>query len=105
MVDNKNKKPEENDLESELPSKKKKKNPSFIDTIKDFTKPKTKIAAKKAPVTFNLGVAVILFLFYLSIMIVSRTFATFLLILPTLYILARYMKLEREQSAKHQTPN
>lgn len=53
---------------------------------------------KSAPMTFNLGVAIILFFAYLSITIVCIPSQPQLLIVlvPTVYILIRYIKLERE---------
>ena len=97
------KKKKKSDLESELPDKKRKKS-SIIDQLKDYIHPPAKTAMQKAPITFNVGLAIILFFFYLSIMIVGGISQPiiFLLILPTLYIIVRYIKLEREQSAAKQ---
>lgn len=54
--------------------------------------------SKKIPITFNLGLTIILFFCYLSISIVAipTSPALLLIILPTIYIFVRYMKLERE---------
>ena len=51
------------------------------------------------PMTFNIVLSSLLFLCYLSIMIVSVPTAPSLLIIiiPTLYIIIRHIKLEREQ--------
>lgn len=98
-------KKKKSDLELELPDKKRKK-PSLISKLKDFVQPPAKAAIKKVPITFNVGLAVTLFFFYLSIMIVGGPSQPllFLLIIPTIYIIARYIKLEREQSARIQQP-
>lgn len=60
-------------------------------------KPDTTLS-KKIPLTFNVGLAIILFFIYLSILfvVVSSFPAIIFLILPTLYILVKYIKLERE---------
>lgn len=79
--------PEDLDFEKE-------RKPSFLSKLKNFTKSQR----KKAPVTFNVGIAIILFFIYLSVTFVSiPTFPQLLLVLvPTMYILLRYIKLERD---------
>jgi len=71
-----------------------KKKTSFISKLKKFAEgPK-----RKVPITFNLGLAIILFFCYLSVTFVSipTTPALLIVLLPTLYILLRYIKLERD---------
>lgn len=85
-------------LEDEFVEKKQKKTP-LIERIRDFVQPQTNTIQKKAPVTFNVGLAIILFFFYVSIMITGGPSQPmiFLLAIPTLYILARYISLERKR--------
>ena len=74
--------------------------PSLLDQIRDavsvsynpFSKP-------RVPLTFGMGVAIILFFTYLSIAFVCLQNYPFLLfiIIPTLWALARLIKLERER--------
>lgn len=84
-------------LEDEFVTRKPKK-PSVVDRLRDFAQPPTTAIQKKAPITFNVGLAVILFFFYISIMITGGPSqpVIFLLAVPTLYILARYISLERK---------
>jgi len=81
------------DDEEKYPYKEKEK-PSFL---KEVFKKRGK--SKNIPVTFNVGLSVILFFIYLSVLIVGVPKAPILLlvILPTLYIIIRHIKLEREQ--------
>lgn len=69
------------------------KEPSFMTKLKAIFKKQ----GKRAPLTFNVGIAVILFLCYLSIIFVSLPTQPQLLfiLIPTLYILVRYIQLER----------
>jgi uncharacterized membrane protein len=85
-------KEEEEKSKTKKTEKKKQQSPKF--TFKNPLKKQT----KKVPLTFNIGLAVILFLSYLSVAFVSLpTFPQLLIIiLPTLYILIKYIKLERE---------
>ena len=68
---------------------------SLLNTIKNLFQKKK----KDIPMTFNIGLSVLLFFCYLSIMFVSVPTAPSLLIIiiPTLYIIVRHIKLEREQ--------
>ena len=86
------------DLESELPSKKKKKQ-SLWSKIAEFTRPQTMIVKKKAPLTFNVALSAALIFIYLSAMVTVGTQypVIFIFILPVIYILARQIKLERDQ--------
>ena len=86
------------DLESELPSKKKKKQ-SLWSKISEFTRPQTMIVKKKAPLTFNVALSAALIFIYLSAMVTVGTQypVIFIFILPVIYILARQIKLERDQ--------
>ena len=86
------------DLESELPSKKKKKQ-SLWTKIAEFTRPQTMIVKKKAPLTFNVALSAALIFIYLSAMVTVGTQypVIFIFILPVIYILARQIKLERDQ--------
>jgi hypothetical protein len=71
-----------------------KKKSSFKSKLESLTRSQ----GKKVPITFNVGVALILFFCYLSITFVSLpTYPQLLIVLlPTLYILIRYIKLERD---------
>ena len=97
------KKPEFEDLESELPQKKKK-NQSLMSKIwvkiVESMSQQTPLM-KKIPLTFNVVLSGALILVYISIMIAIGTFhpIVFFFILPILYILARQIKLERKQLA------
>ena len=76
----------------------KEKKPSFLEKIREiFKKRDSKI--KGVPVTFNVGLSVILFVVYFIVLIVGMQRDPYLLfiIIPTLYILIRHIKLEREQ--------
>ena len=86
------------DLESELPSKKKKKQ-SLWSKIAEFTRPQTMVVKKKAPLTFNVALSAALIFIYLSAMVTVGTQypVIFIFILPVIYILARQIKLERDQ--------
>ena len=86
------------DLESELPSKKKKKQ-SLWSKIAEFTRPQTMVVKKKAPLTFNVALSAALIFIYLSVMVTVGTQypVIFIFILPVIYILARQIKLERDQ--------
>lgn len=90
------------ELESEfMPKDKKpvKKGDSVFTKVKDYFQPdKSLNVKKKVPLTFNVGVALILFFFYFSIMITGGPSQPiiFVLAVPTLYILARYISLERK---------
>ena len=86
------------DLESELPSKKKKKQ-SLWTKIAEFTRPQIMVVKKKAPLTFNVALSAALIFIYLSAMVTVGTQypVIFIFILPVIYILARQIKLEREQ--------
>jgi len=87
---------EENEEESVKYPKEKKL--SFLEKIKKiFKKRDSKI--KGVPVTFNVGLSVILFVIYFMVLIVGMQRDPYLLfiIIPTLYILIRHIKLEREQ--------
>jgi Flp pilus assembly protein TadB len=55
---------------------------------------------KKVPLTFNVALSCILCLIYFSILITVGTYypLIFIFIIPILYILARQIKLEREQN-------
>lgn len=81
------------ELRDELTGKSK---PSII---KQLSKKLIKPHKEKVPLTFNTGVAILLFFCYLSITLVSVTTQPQLLIIliPTLYVLVRYIKLEREK--------
>lgn len=89
-----------------MPKKRKKRDEPNLDFIEDKKKPSPlsklknygKGQKRKVPITFNVGVAIILFFCYLSITFVSLPAAPELLIIliPTLYILVRYIQLERE---------
>ena len=70
---------------------------SFTSKLKKLSKPKN-----TAPITFNLGIVIILFFLYLAVTILTAPTQPLLLLifLPTLYILARYMKLERDPDTK-----
>lgn len=52
----------------------------------------------RAPMTFNVGIALILFFVYGSLFIVSAPSQPilFVILVPTLYILIRYIRLERD---------
>jgi len=52
---------------------------------------------RRVPVTFNVGVAVLLIIAYLGLAFVSVPIALYLLVilLPTIYIFIRYIQLER----------
>lgn len=69
---------------------------SFIDKLKEKV---IKPNKQKVPLTFNTGVALLLFFCYLSITFVCiPTQPQLLLILvPTLYVLIRHIRLEREK--------
>ena len=86
------------DLESELPSKKKKKQ-SLWSKIAEFTRPQTMVVKKKAPLTFNVALSAALIFIYLRAMVTVGTQypVIFIFILPVIYILARQIKLERDQ--------
>ncbi len=86
------------DLESELPSKKKKKQ-SLWTKLTEFVRPQTMIVKKKAPLTFNVALSAALIFIYLSAMVTVGTQypVIFIFILPVIYILARQIKLERDQ--------
>ncbi len=86
------------DLESELPSKKKKKQ-SLWTKLTEFTRPQTMVVKKKAPLTFNVALSAALIFIYLSAMVTVGTQypIIFIFILPVIYILARQIKLERDQ--------
>lgn len=86
------------DLESELPHKKKKKQ-SLWSKIAEFTRPQTMVVKKKAPLTFNVALSAALIFIYLSAMVTVGTQypVIFIFILPVIYILARQIKLERDQ--------
>ena len=86
------------DLESELPSKKKKKQ-SLWSKIAEFTRPQTMVVKKKAPLTFNVALSAALIFIYLSAMVTVGTQypVIFIFILPVIYIVARQIKLERDQ--------
>lgn len=83
---------------------KKKQSASIFSQIKEYISPSVQFTAKKAPITFNVGLSLILFFFYLSIMIVGGPSQPmlFLFTLPTMYILARYIQLERKRSDEQQ---
>jgi len=70
------------------------KKPSFMSKFENLFQKKK----QKVPLTFNVGIAIILFFCYLSITFVSLPTQPQLLIIliPTLYIIARHIKLERE---------
>lgn len=81
-----------------------KKKPSIIDKFREkFIKPQK----KKLPITFNVGVAILLFVCYFSVLMVSIPmyaltepavlFILLFVLVPTLYILIRYIILEREK--------
>jgi len=96
---------EEEDLESEfLPKKIKKSTPIAIHNITNIFSSFKEKTVQRAPITFNIGLSIILFFFYLSIMVVGGPAQPllFLLIIPTLYIIARYIKLERKQNESKQ---
>ena len=78
-----------------LDRRKKEKKPSIFSKLKGFSEGRK----SNLPVTFNVGLNIILFLVYFSIMIVSvPTYpALLIIILPTLYVIVRGIKLEREQ--------
>ena len=86
------------DLESELPSKKKKKQ-SLMSQFMELVKPQTMVVKKKAPLTFNVALSAALIFIYLSAMVTVGTQypVIFIFILPVIYILARQIKLERDQ--------
>ena len=96
------------DLESELPQrnpKRKKQNifTQLINSVKSFTKKTT----QRAPITFNIGLSLILFFSYISMLVVGLTSGItqpifLLLIVLTLYIIIRYVKLERERDVQQQ---
>jgi uncharacterized membrane protein len=69
---------------------------TFAERVKAVLRPDNK---KHTPISFNVGVAVILFFIYLIISFVSLPAAPALLIvlIPTLYILLRYIRLERDK--------
>jgi hypothetical protein len=93
------------DLDSELPKvKKKKKQPRFLTEIQDSFQSASSNVAKRAPITFNIGVSLILFFFYVSIMITSLPSQPILLllILPTLYIIISHIRLERKYYKQQQ---
>jgi hypothetical protein len=71
------------------------KKPTVAERIQKFLKTDRR---KHTPITFNVGVAIILFFCYCAISIISVPSAPMLLLvlLPTLYILIRYIKLERD---------
>lgn len=71
-----------------------KKKSSFMSKLREWTKG----SGNRVPITFNVGLAILLFFCYLSVTFVSLpTFPELLLILvPTMYILLRYIKLERD---------
>lgn len=73
-----------------------KKEPLFA-KLQKLVKPK-----KQAPVTFNVGIAIILFFVFLglAVIIVPVQPMLLLLFLPTLYILIRYIKLSRDSYGK-----
>lgn len=70
------------------------KKPSFATKLKNLLKHQ----GKRAPITFNVGVAIILFFSYLSITFVSMPAQPqlLLILLPTLYILVVFIRSERE---------
>jgi hypothetical protein len=86
------------DLESELPSKKKKKQ-SLLSKIVEFARPQTIMVKKKAPLTFNIVLSVALIFIYLNVLVMigAQVPLIFVFILPIVYILVRQIKLEREQ--------
>jgi hypothetical protein len=71
------------------------KKPTVAERIQKILKTERK---KRTPITFNVGVAMLLVVAYLAITVMSVPEAPFLLLvlLPTLYILIRYIKLERD---------
>lgn len=85
-------------LEDEFVSKKPKRKQSLVSKLMDHVEPQKEKVFKRAPITFNVGLAIILFLFYFSIMFVGGPAnpMLFLLVIPTLYIIARYIRLERD---------
>ena len=74
------------------------KKPSILEKIREIFK-KRDSKVKGVPVTFNVGLSVILFVIYFMVLIVGMQRDPYLLfiIIPTLYILIRHIKLEREQ--------
>jgi hypothetical protein len=92
-------------LEAEFITKKHKK-PSIFSQLKDYVQPQTQKVTSKAPVTFNVGLAVILFFLYLSIMITGGPSQPiiFLFVIPTLYVLVKYIALERKHYEREQQP-
>ena len=75
---------------------------TFIDKLKEFVYPRQKVFQPRKSLSFNVGVAIILFFIYSLITLVSIVSFVYalLVLIPTLYILIRYIKLERENSAK-----
>jgi len=70
----------------------------FLSKLREYIKK----PIQRAPMTFNLGVAVILFFCYISIIIVRPQLEILLIFIPTLYIIICYMRLEREKyNEKH----
>ena len=91
-------------LESELPSKKKKKQ-SLLGKLKDFVYP-TGLRNDK-PMTFNMVLAYILFVVFFIMMLVSFVIqpALLLLCLPTIYLIARNIRFEREKRSEYKILN
>lgn len=91
-------KEESEDVETfKFPEEEKKPKTSILKRIFDTSS--IKIRKERMPVTFNVGLSIILFFCYLSIffVIVPNEPIILLVLLPTLYILAHHIKLEREQ--------
>ena len=95
-----NRKNRKKKLKLDLEFDEEKKPQSFMSKLKGFGKTDS---GKRVPITFNVGIAIILFFVYVVITFLSLTMTPILLLilLPTLYVLLRYIKLERSHHAQN----
>lgn len=74
-------------------------NPPTKKRFEDFFKNNESSAKKKIPITFNVGLAIMLFLTYLSVILVSLPSQPIVLVVavPTLYLLVVFIRNERRR--------